>query len=127
MILGLIMHTYSPFVGTDCSFGQATTDYFWLGFTLLIPFWLSGIYFGSGTSSSRSFPLLAGYQAWHNQLMVACAMTYRAFKRHHPKMLCLSLFLCNTIELGLVWTWRPSDVQLLNNVRLSGDRLYENR
>lgn len=110
-----------PSERTDCSFGKATTDYFWLGFMLLIPFWLSGIYFGCGqTEQQQRFPLLVGYQSWHNQLLVACAMAYRAFKRHHPKMLCLSLFVFNAIELVLIWRWRPSDVHLLNNVRLSG-------
>jgi hypothetical protein len=109
-----------PSERTDCSYGKATTDYFWLGFCLLVPFWLIGLYFGTQGGRQQRFALLRGYQAWHTQLLVGCAMAYRAFKRHHPKMLCLTLLVLNVVELGLVWRWRPCDMHLLNAVRLSG-------
>jgi hypothetical protein len=45
------------------------------------------------------------------------AMVYSAFKRHHPRLLCVLLLALNLLELGLISTWQPHDQPVLNDVR----------
>jgi hypothetical protein len=44
-------------------------------------------------------------------------MVYSAFKRHHPRLLCVLLLALNLLELGLISTWQPHDQPVLNDVR----------
>lgn len=103
----------------DCSFGDQTETYFWMGVCLMIPFWMVGVYFGSlGKTDSMTFPLHKGYHVIHTQLMVVVAMAYRAFKMRHPMYLTTTLLIINLIELALVLVFKPNIHLPINRLRL---------
>ena len=103
----------------DCSFGDQTQTYFWMGVALMIPFWTVGVYFGAiGKTDSMTFPVHRGYHVIHTQLMVIVAMAYRAFKMRHPMFLTLTLLLMNLIELALVLVFKPNNHLPINRLRL---------
>lgn len=103
---------------TDCAYGNATWNYFIVGAGLLLPFWMFGLYLGTQLDETKTeFPMRKGYHVMHTQLMVLCAISYRAFKQHHPKTMCICLTLFNSLELALVMYWNPHNRRHLNDMR----------
>lgn len=103
----------------DCSFGDQTAAYFWIGICLMIPFWALGIFLGSmGKTDSMTFPVHRGYHVIHTQLMVTVAMAYRAFKMRHPMYLTTTLLVLNLIELVVVLIFKPNNHLPINRLRL---------
>lgn len=108
----------------QCSYGAATTTYFWLGVCCFLPFWFVALIANTQQQSQKSvFALHTAYRAWHTQLQVCCAMAWRSFSGANPTVLTFMLTTLIAIELMLVWRWQPSNLILINQARLQGSIL----
>ena len=113
-----------PSLQLQCSYGQATYNYFWLGVACFLPFWIMALIANTQPQSETSvFALHVGYRAWHTQLQVCCAMAWRAFANANPVALTFLLTSLIAVELALVWRWQPSNLPLLNQARMQGSVL----
>ena len=59
----------------QCSYGAATTTYFWLGVCCFLPFWILALLANTQQQSQKSvFALHTTYRAWHTQLQAPTPM-----------------------------------------------------
>ena len=107
-----------PSMVNHCSYGDASKRYMTLGVLCFLPFWVLALWVNMQPNSPNSvFSLKLGYRAWHTQLLMCCAMIWRSFSHYNPRALTCCITLLCAIELSLLWRWRPSSIDLLDNVR----------
>lgn len=108
----------------QCSYGSATSSFYWLGVSCFLPFWIFALAANTQRQSQKSvFALHTGYRAWHTQLQICCAMAWRSFSGANPTALTFLLTILIAIEVTLSWRWQPSNVKLINQARFQGSIL----